>query len=634
MLNEVYKRFDKTQAVANLSLEVRRDELFGLIGPDGAGKSTLLRLLAGVLQADSGGLSIFGESPRENRLNVGYMTQHFSLYPELSVKENMRYFAGTRRVPASSYQQRKNQLLQLFGLDQFEERLAGQLSGGMKQKLSLCCAMIFEPALLILDEPTTGLDPLSRREFWQLLSQVAQGGVTILIATPNFSEAELCDRVALINKGQILSIGEPNALRKELGISRLEIHSGNIGATSRLISTSLMTDLAGLVCDMNVYGDRIELLTRESHRVKAIVEEICVTEPDLVCLFEDATLENVFVMNAVKAVPPTESVPSPRTIQNLRSANDRVAIAAKGLSRRFGDFSAVEDLSISIDYGEIYGLLGANGAGKTTTIKMLCRLIEPTSGELSVSSSLEKSAFRSRLGYMSQKFTLYEDLSAIENLRFYASAYSVPGHLRREKIEWAISTSDLHSRSNVPVKSLPQALKQRIAFCSAVLHDPEILFLDEPTSGLDPISRRQFWKIIREFADAGTAILVTTHFLDDAEYCNRLGLMVNGKLIAEGAPAWIKAHCQNVLEIVLDDVHSAYKYLSSRMDPAMLSVFPRRLRVQSRETDCTNNTIVQHLQEAGIEFGSCMIVPPSLEDAFIHVVRSESNKVARPLCTN
>jgi len=627
-LHQLTKTFAGVKAVNNLDLDIQQGELFGFIGPDGAGKSTLFHSVAGVLEPTSGSVEILGKRARDNRLVIGYLTQQFSLYPELSVEENLRYFAGTRSIQKEVFEPRRDKLLNLVGLTPFANRLAINLSGGMKQKLALCCALIFSPQILLLDEPTTGLDPISRREFWLLLSRVAHSGVTTLIATPNFSEAELCDRVALMRHGEVLALGRPDKLRAELAVSRIQIRTDNINDAVQVVYKTINTQADIEVCDINTYGDRLDLLTTSKEKTVSTIEKALALNgiaSNTICSIEEPTLENVYVLNSRQhGTAEQDIVPFPKSIRSPSlDGNASVAILAEDLQKNYGGFCAVNKVSLAIKRGEIYGLLGANGAGKTTTIKMLCGLVKPSNGKLRIGDgnlAQNSRALRQTIGYMSQKFTLYEDLSVIENLNYYASAYAIPNPERKAKIDWVFAICELSNIRNDLVKTLPQGLKQRIAFGAAVMHEPEILFLDEPTSGLDPLARRQLWKAIRQIAQHGTAVLVTTHFLDDAEYCHRLGLMVSGKLIAEGSPQAIKANSEPIFELVVDNTQKAYAVLSERLDGARISVFPNRMHLQISNGDVDEKRVMEYLSVGGIEVKRAGLIPPSLEDAFVQLV--------------
>lgn len=625
------KRFGKTVAIEDLTFSIRTGEMFGFIGPDGAGKSTLFNMLAGVMQASAGKLEIFGQSPRAQRLTIGYLTQEFSLYSDLSVDENLRYFAGSHGVKDDVFSSRRNYLLGLTGLEPFASRLAGQLSGGMKQKLSLCCIMIFSPRVLLLDEPSTGLDPISRREIWHLLAHAAAAGVTTVVATPNFSEAELCDRVALLDRGRIVKEGKPDTLREELGLSRIQIQATDLGEAHAALDLSIRAKMNATVLDVNRYGDRIDILTKSKGQVARVLCDDLgwsltgdARVDNVTYAFEEASLENVFVVTMREhGLKEPEASAFPPGAENVMPITAEAGIVADRLGKRFGGFDAVKDVSFSVRRGEIFGLLGANGAGKTTTIKMLCGLLEPTSGTAYLSGENRKGVSnqsRRHIGYMSQRFTLYDDLSVLENLQYYAAAYSITGSAQKERIDWVLSVCNLEHSARLPVKTLPQGLKQRIAFGASVMHRPGVLFLDEPTSGIDPLIRRQMWKLIRSFAASGTAILVTTHFMEDAEYCHRLGLMYSGRLIAEGPPQDLRRATDRLFELFVNDVHKAYAILSDVIDPSLLSVFPRKLRVQLTSEAFTESDLLTRLQVNGIHVARTAEVAPSLEDAFVQIV--------------
>ncbi|HEY9682943.1 MAG TPA: ATP-binding cassette domain-containing protein [Oculatellaceae cyanobacterium] len=625
------KRFGKTVAIEDLTFSIRTGEMFGFIGPDGAGKSTLFNMLAGVMQASAGKLEIFGQSPRTQRLTIGYLTQEFSLYSDLSVDENLRYFAGSHGVKDDVFSSRRNYLLGLTGLEPFASRLAGQLSGGMKQKLSLCCIMIFSPRVLLLDEPSTGLDPISRREIWHLLAHAAAAGVTTVVATPNFSEAELCDRVALLDRGRIVKEGKPDTLREELGLSRIQIQATDLGEAHAALDLSIRAKMNATVLDVNRYGDRIDILTKSKGQVARVLCDDLgwsltgdARVDNVTYAFEEASLENVFVVTMREhGLKEPEASAFPPGAENVMPITAEAGIVADRLGKRFGGFDAVKDVSFSVRRGEIFGLLGANGAGKTTTIKMLCGLLEPTSGTAYLSGENRKGVSnqsRRHIGYMSQRFTLYDDLSVLENLQYYAAAYSITGSAQKERIDWVLSVCNLEHSARLPVKTLPQGLKQRIAFGASVMHRPGVLFLDEPTSGIDPLIRRQMWKLIRSFAASGTAILVTTHFMEDAEYCHRLGLMYSGRLIAEGPPQDLRRATDRLFELFVNDVHKAYAILSDVIDPSLLSVFPRKLRVQLTSEAFAESDLLTRLQVNGIHVARTAEVAPSLEDAFVQIV--------------
>ncbi|MEH2337751.1 ATP-binding cassette domain-containing protein [Nostoc sp.] len=624
------KRYGKLVAVKGIDFAVQRGEIFGLIGPDGAGKTTTFHILGGVMEASAGNIQILGKPPRDARLSIGYLTQQFSLYLDLSIDENLRYTAGLREVPEKQFFGRRQKYLRLMSLDKFGDRLAGRLSGGMKQKLALCCALISQPEILLLDEPTTGVDPVSRREFWDVLAAIAAEGVTVVVATPYLDEAERCDRIALMYEGEIQQIGTLSQLRESLGLQRLEVRTQHIEAAERVLHEATNSKHTSIV-DVQTFGDRLDVLVKDVAVGTAAVQTIFTQQRLQLDSIQtaDATLENVFVSRLRAAgndpefiaFPSTKKGTGDRRISNFSS----IAIGANKIRKVFGDFQAVKSVDLEVRYGEIYGLLGANGAGKTTTIKILCGLLEPTSGKISLAGqtqNLRSSDVRQRIGYMSQKFTLYDDLTIIQNLEFYCGVYGVPSRLRRTKIDWVLATCGLVGRENMLTGQLPGGWKQRVAFGASVMHEPEILFLDEPTSGVDPLARRQFWRLINEFARAGTAVLVTTHYLEEAEQCNRMGFMVAGEVVTQGSPSQIKAaQPGQLVEVVTDKTQDASNLLKTQLAPWRVSIFGDRLHLVLDHPDSDIPHIRSILQTQQINIRSLRPIPFSLEDAFIGIVQ-------------
>lgn len=630
-LRGLTKRYGTTEAVRGIDLEVQRGEIFGLIGPDGAGKTTVFQMLSGVMQASAGEAWVLGRQPRDARLGMGYLTQQFSLYMDMSVDENIRYTAGLRRVPPDRLEERRQRYLRMMNLHPFGDRLAGRLSGGMRQKLALCCAVIAQPDVLLLDEPTTGVDPVSRREFWDILAALVAEGVTVMLATPYLDEAERCNRVALMYEGKIHEVGTPLELKRSLGLHRLEVRLAQSAAPAETLQLGQVEQVLladpGLA-DVQMFGDRLDVLVADVQAGEAEIRQtlqqggvslgaIAAGEP---------TLENVFVarLRQQGSAPPYLPFPRGRGGGTVREA-DKPAIDARNLNRVFGQFHAVKDLNLEIRHGEIFGLLGANGAGKTTTIKMLCGLLEPSSGEIMLggeTGNLRRTDLRRRIGYMSQRFTLYDDLTILQNLEFYSGVYGVPRNLRREKIDWILETCGLVGQENLLTGRLPGGWKQRVAFGAAVMHEPDILFLDEPTSGVDPLARRQFWRFINDFARNGTAILVTTHYLEEAEQCNRMAFMTMGEKVAEGSPSEIKAaQPGQLIEIEVNQTQAASDWLKTRLDSWRVSVFTTTLHIVVDQPETEIPQICTSLQEAGFPVRSLRVIPFSLEDAFIGMIQ-------------
>lgn len=621
------KKYGNFEAVKGISFSIRRGEIFGLIGPDGAGKTSTFHVLGGVMDATSGDINILGKSPRLARKKIGYLTQQFSLHLDLSIEENLVYSSGVREVSQKQFDERSTKYLQLMDLYKFRTRLAGQLSGGMKQKLALCCALVSAPDILLLDEPTTGVDPVSRREFWDVLAEVSAEGVTTAVATPYLDEAERCDRVALINEGVIKQTGTPRDLVAKLGMHRLEVHSKELSKLQA--SLTEISNKSEIITDVQEFGDRLDILTPDVDKGKNFIidlarrndsgsTEINVSEP---------SLENVFV-NTLRSGPHGHDADAAFKFHNRAQSDSqkgKVAIGANNIGIRFGNFQAVKSVSLKVGYGEIFGLLGANGAGKTTTIKMLCGLLTTGQGEMVLAgakSDLRSSALRKRIGYMSQKFTLYDDLSVKENLDFYCGVYEVPERERREKIDWALSSCGLKGQESLLTGSLPGGWKQRLSFAASVMHQPEILFLDEPTSGVDPLARRQLWRYIRQFARNGTAILVTTHFLEEAEHCQNLAFMVAGEIVAQGSPTQIKNEQPGKLfEISVDNTQEAVRIIREKVAAWKVAIFADTIHIALDEPEKELPDIVDHLKSSGLNVKRQRDIGYSLEDAFIGIVQ-------------
>ncbi|MCU1341419.1 MAG: ABC-type multidrug transport system, ATPase component [Candidatus Acidoferrum typicum] len=618
------KRYGALEAIRGISFDVHRSEIFGLIGPDGAGKTSTFQILAGVMEATSGSANIFGRPAREMRSQAGYLTQTFSLYLDLTVAENIRYSGDLRHIPPNEIAERAQKYLRMFDMDRFKDRLAGQLSGGMKQKLALVCALVPQPHVLLLDEPTTGVDPVSRREFWDVLAHLAAEGLTILVATPYLDEAERCHRIALMYQGEIHQIGTPAELRASLGAKRLELRTADLRKTESLLSEEAGPDKE--IIDVQRFGDRLDLLVRDPDEDRQMVAEKLRSAgvPVDEIRVDEATLENTFVakLRALGQKAAAVEFPSRHDHSNLHG---QVAIGATDLVKEFGAFTAVKNVSLQIRNGEVFGLLGANGAGKTTTIKMLCGLLDPTRGRIELAGTqgnLRSEGVRQRIGYMSQKFSLYDDMTIRENLEFFSGVYGVPEHEREEKIRWVLSFSGLQDKQNQITGSLPGGWKQRVAFGAAIMHEPDILFLDEPTSGVDPLARRAFWTMINRLADSGAAILVTTHYLEEAEQCNRLGMMVAGELVAEGTPTGIKARQSgHLLEFIVDQPQRAADLLKSNTERWRVSLFGERLHVITEESPASAiDQTKKRLAENGLRVISAREDRFSLEDVFIAIV--------------
>lgn len=628
---QLCKNYKGVKALDGLDLEVGRGDLFGLVGPDGAGKSTALKILAGVLKASAGEAQVFGKSASAARSLVGFVPQNCALYPELTVDESLAYEAGLHRVADDVFQKLRQKHLERMGLAQFGSRLTSKLSGGMRQNLALCCALVSQPKLILLDEPTTGLDPIARRELWQTLVSLAAEGVTTIIATPFLDEAERCSRIALMYQGKIHQSGTPEELQESLALRRLTITINTLSEQSSGSQISALSEKIALsdnIVDIYPFGDHIEVLAKDGPAALNQIESAS-GAGKLNCHESTPTMENVFVMR-LRALGLKELIPPafPPVNSNLNSAATS-AIRATNLVKRYGDFTAVDDLSLDIKYGEIYGLLGANGAGKTTTIKMLCGLLAPTAGQVSLageSGSLRSRDLRRKIGYMSQKFTLYDGLTVAENLEFYSAIYELPRARRKQQLDWALATCGLAHMASSLVGSLPLGWKQRIAFGAAVMHDPQVIFLDEPTAGVDPLARRQIWRSIRDFAKRGAAILVTTHYLDEAEYCNRLCFVSASRMVTEGTPTAIKSqHSGELFELVCDhagQTQKAFAALATELEPWRISIFGKALHVLLDDSQADLPKVRALLSSSGLATVELRAIKFSLEDAFIAKVQT------------
>jgi len=531
-------------ALDGISASAQRGAVTGLIGPDGAGKTTLMRLIAGLLRADSGEIEVMGSDVRREPLSVqaklGYMPQRFGLYEDLSVQENLDLYADLQGVALGERKARYDELLHMTGLGPFTARMAGRLSGGMKQKLGLACTLVHPPELLLLDEPTVGVDPVSRRELWEIIDHLTKSArVTVLFSTAYLDEAERCDKVLLLHEGRFLGHGTPATFTSEM-------QGRSFYATADLGRRQLQAELARApgVIDAVIQGSHVRVVTEE-----ASTPSPALLAPDVKNLkltptaprFEDSFVarlrKTATAKGASMAMEATPKVAAPVDAQ-------QEVITVEHLTKRFGDFIAVNDVSFSVTRGEIFGLLGANGAGKSTTFRMLCGLLPPTEGKLKVAGfDLRKAAApaRARIGYMAQKFSLYGDLSVQQNLRFFSSAYRLSGARQKARMKWAETEFELQDMLHDTARDLPLGYKQRLALACALMHEPDILFLDEPTSGVDPLARREFWQRINALAEAGVTVMVTTHFMEEAEYCDELVIMAQGKVLTTGKPEEIKA---------------------------------------------------------------------------------------------
>jgi pyoluteorin transport system ATP-binding protein len=552
------------RALDGISFEVRHGELTALVGPDGAGKTTLMRLIAGLLRAEGGSLTVLGVDvaahPQQIQDRISYMPQRFGLYEDLSVAENMDLYADLHGVTPEQRAERYPELMSMTALAPFKTRLAGKLSGGMKQKLGLACTLVRSPELLLLDEPTVGVDPLSRRELWEIVRHlVSEQGLTVLLSTAYLDEAERSSHVVMLHQGRVLSQGSPQHVAEKAAGCSFVVEPSQ-AQPARVLQSRLLDqpDIIDAVPD----GGRVRFVRGTIDTLAASANRAADTQGNSAPARDSSSSDDPLRGLTVLSVPPSfedgfmvllrhaaerERAQAIAVTRPIATAGDAPVVRVHELMKKFGVFTAVDRISFEVRRGEIFGLLGPNGAGKTTTFRMLCGLLAPSGGELFVAGANVRKASasaRARLGYVAQKFSLYGALSVLENLEFFASAYGLRGATRRTRITWALQQFELAGHEHAVSGELPGGFKQRLAMAAALLHEPEILFLDEPTSGADPLARRAFWRRITALAEQGVTIIVTTHFMQEAEYCDRVAIMDSGQVLAQGSPAEVRARAR------------------------------------------------------------------------------------------
>jgi ABC-type multidrug transport system ATPase subunit len=631
------KRYRSALAVDTLDLEVRRGEIFGLIGPDGAGKSSLMKAVAGVLSFDAGTLEVFGISLDSERAcekikdRIGLMPQGLgqNLYPDLSIEENIDFFARLRLVPEQDLAARKDELLAATRLDTFRDRPMKKLSGGMKQKLGLVCTLIHAPELIILDEPTTGVDPVSRRDFWAILEHLlAMRGITALVSTAYMDEAARFNRVALMFGGKLLASGNPDDMA-QLAPGHLVTAQADSAAIAAVRQSFAQVDVSGSLVRVFVDdGDSDAALTAVAGVLPAaLAPTATVSDPELEDTFVALLRRRGLAQTA--AAPATAAVTA--TIDNrvaqIGAHVQATAIEAVALTRDFGNFRAVDKVSFQVPPGEIFGLLGANGAGKSTVIKMLTGITRPSDGQGKVAGVDMRGAgfaIKERIGYMSQAFSLYLDLSVVENIRLYAGIYGLDRRTTAQRLGWVLDMAGLQDFQQMRADALPMGLRQRLALGCALVHRPQVLFLDEPTSGVDPIGRRAFWEtLFRLSREDRVAILVTTHYMSEAEHCDHLALMYAGRVVADDSPAGMKAAVEleagKLLEISASDPRECIAALTAGGYPGA-SLFGKKLHLFSHAPDADRLRVATVLAQAGMTGVDVRARVLSMEDVFVYRV--------------
>jgi ABC-type multidrug transport system ATPase subunit len=637
------KSYRKKLAVDGVDLAINKGEIYGLIGPDGAGKSTLMKAIAGVLTYDGGQVEVFGEiidseaAAEKIKGRIGFMPQGLgqNLYAELSVEENIDFFAQLREVSREQLISRKRKLLAMTRLDKFTNRPMKLLSGGMKQKLGLVCTLIHEPELIILDEPTTGVDPVSRRDFWAILTALLrEQNIAALVSTAYMDEATRFQQLSLMYDGKVIAEGEPDQIIAKVPGTLVElIVRPQAVALSQLKSIFQQVEAVGAVLRVFVEGQEEEAAIKQ---VKSLLSGQEVSEIHA----SQAEMEDAFIALLSQAnLTDSETAPSIDTNQASEidaSQKDKLAIEAENLCRDFGDFRAVDQVSFQVRYGEIFGLLGANGAGKSTVFKMLTGILQPTGGEGKVAGQdmlRANQAIKERIGYMSQAFSLYQDMTVLENIRLYARIYAVARKELKQRVDWVIATAGLQGVENRLAGALPMGIRQRLALGCALVHQPKVLFLDEPTSGVDPVGRRRFWDILIQMARVEqVAILVTTHYMSEAEHCDHLALMYAGRIIADATPeqmkeALVKA-AGELLEVTTDQPLLALKLIEQAgFEEAAL--FGKKIHLLAKEPQLVRQQIESIFTENNITLHSISHRHPSLEDVFVYQVMTHENEMAR-----
>lgn len=530
---------DPYPALQNITAQIPTKKMVALAGPDGAGKTTLIRLIAGLLKPSQGQITVAGyhtlEQTDQIHQIVGYMPQKFGLYEDLSVLQNLNLYADLSGVLGEERKTSFERLLNFTSLIPFQDRLAGRLSGGMKQKLGLACALIRKPTLLLLDEPTVGVDPISRRELWKMVIDLLKEEISIIWSTSYLDEAERCQTVLLLNEGKLLFNGPPEDMTQRVNNRVFKITGIKKNRRQVLINTLHQPN----VIDGVIQGKDVRVVIRENTLPSFDFSKLH-DDQKLEIVPTQGRFEDAFI-DILGGCPTGHSLLAENYPMITEKKHD--IIQAENLTKKFGTFTAVNHINFKVQSGEVFGLLGPNGAGKSTTFKMMCGLLKPTTGKAFVNGlDLQQASGQARahIGYMAQKFSLYGNLSVKQNLDFFSGIYNLKGKKRRQAIEQMIEIFNFQPYLDTSAEELPLGFKQRLALSCSVMHSPAVLFLDEPTAGVDPMTRREFWNHINGMVEKGITVVVTTHFLDEAEFCDRIALVYQSNLIEIGTPDALK----------------------------------------------------------------------------------------------
>lgn len=630
--DKLTRQFGALTALDALTISVREGEIFGLVGPDGAGKTTTMRLLAAIMDPTSGDAWVNGrhicEESEEIKREIGYVSQRFGLYPDLTVMENIHFYADIYSEPRRGRDEKIDRLLAFSNLAPFRKRLAGNLSGGMKQKLGLACALIHTPKVLFLDEPTNGVDPVSRRDLWRILYQLLKGNVTIFVSTAYLDEAERCNRIALIDSGKLIACGTPAEVKGLLKESILELQVTSPREAAKILKQELDVPSA-------LYGSRLHITTADPDGTRRTTQALLKKAGLAILNLRTVapTLEDVFtsVLSSRKQLAETTMPKVAVRSATIAGAEGDTAVTVDKIERRFGDFVAVKNVSFNVAKGEVFGFLGPNGAGKSTTIKMLCGILAPTAGNGRVAGldvRTQAETIKENIGYMSQRFSLYEDLTVEENINFYAGIYGLPDSAKKVQMEWVIEMAGLTDHRKSLTGILSTGWKQRLALGCAIMHRPPIIFLDEPTSGVDPVSRRKFWDLIYTLSSQGVTVFVTTHYMDEAEYCDRLALIYSGELIACDTPDNLKAKIMkdSVLEISCKQPQEAMFVIEKLPEVREAALFGSTIHAVTPDPGSATAAITRVLGSTGAGELSVGQIVPSMEDVFVSLIEAHDRQ--------